>query len=252
MALEGLLPVCHSFACFLAPRANEQIYNAASERRKIIYVGALAGLLPGGPGHSHQSVRDIAALGAVPGLRLVEPCTETETAMLLEEAVEGSEDSTFIRLTSIPVMPSYQLPDGYLPIKGQGVALKEGGDFTVIGYGPVLLNEAALALEILAAEGVRGRLINLPWLNRIDRGWLETIAAGSRLIVALDNHYDQGGQGMMLGAALAGLAASSRPAFVSIGLDRWPECGRNHEVLAAHGLNADELAKRFRSALERC
>ena len=44
-------------------RPNEQIYNNATERTKVIYVGSLAGLLPGGPGHSHQSVRDISALG---------------------------------------------------------------------------------------------------------------------------------------------------------------------------------------------
>ncbi len=64
MALAGLLPVVHSFACFLTPRANEQIYNNATEGTKVIYVGSLAGLVPGGPGHSHQSVRDIALMGA--------------------------------------------------------------------------------------------------------------------------------------------------------------------------------------------
>ena len=67
MALAGLLPVVHSFACFLSTRPNEQIYNNATEGSKVIYVGSLAGIVPGGPGHSHQSVRDISALGAMPG-----------------------------------------------------------------------------------------------------------------------------------------------------------------------------------------
>jgi transketolase len=69
MALEGLLPVVHSFACFLSTRANEHIYNNATERKKIIYTATLAGAVPGGPGHSHQSVRDISAIGSVPGPR---------------------------------------------------------------------------------------------------------------------------------------------------------------------------------------
>ena len=30
LALKGLLPVVHSFACFLTPRPNEQIYNNAT------------------------------------------------------------------------------------------------------------------------------------------------------------------------------------------------------------------------------
>ena len=73
LAQMGLLPLCHSFACFLSTRPNEQIYNAATEHEKVIYAGSLAGLLPGGPGHSHQSVRDISALGAVPGCRWWNP-----------------------------------------------------------------------------------------------------------------------------------------------------------------------------------
>src|SRR5438093_828562 len=73
MARGGMLPVVHSFACFLTTRANEQMYNNATERTKIIYVGTLAGVIPGGPGHSHQSVRDISAIGSIPGLVAIEP-----------------------------------------------------------------------------------------------------------------------------------------------------------------------------------
>ena len=73
MARRGVLPIVHSFACFLSARPNEQIYNQCTEGTKVIYVGSLAGLIPGGPGHSHQSVRDISALRGVPNLSLLEP-----------------------------------------------------------------------------------------------------------------------------------------------------------------------------------
>ena len=81
LALAGMLPVCHSFACFLSTRPNEQIYNQATEKTKVVYVGSLAGLVPGGPGHSHQSVRDIATLASVPNLELIEPSCEAEAAL---------------------------------------------------------------------------------------------------------------------------------------------------------------------------
>src|ERR1051326_2179794 len=59
LALAGRLPVAHSFACFLSTRANEHIYNNATERTKIVYTATLAGVVPRGPGHPHQSGRRI-------------------------------------------------------------------------------------------------------------------------------------------------------------------------------------------------
>jgi transketolase len=89
MARRGALPVVHSFACFLAARPNEQIYNQCSEHSKVVYVGSLAGLLPGGPGHSHQSVRDISALAAVPHLLMAEPTAEAEVAPLFKALLDA-------------------------------------------------------------------------------------------------------------------------------------------------------------------
>ena len=103
MALQGLLPVVHSFACFLSTRANEHIYNNATERRKIIYTATLAGAIPGGPGHSHQSVRDISAIGSVPGLTAIEPCCERESRLAIRWAIERNDASTYLRFVNVPL-----------------------------------------------------------------------------------------------------------------------------------------------------
>src|SRR5262249_39460423 len=154
LALQGMLPILHSFACFMMPRANEQIYNNASEGRKIIYVASLAGLVPGGPGHSHQSVRDIAISGANPGLTIVEPSTEAETRLALRWAVEENEGSTFIRLVSIPVVVPFRLPEGHRLQRGTGLVLRDGVDALLIAYGPVMLAEAMKAATELAGERI--------------------------------------------------------------------------------------------------
>ena len=73
LARHGLLPIVNSFASFLASRANEQIYNQASERSKVVYALHYAGLIPAGPGKSHQSIRDVSLLGALPDLTVVHP-----------------------------------------------------------------------------------------------------------------------------------------------------------------------------------
>src|SRR5262245_31966082 len=103
MALAGLLPIAHSFACFLSTRANEQIYNNATEGTKVRYTATLAGLVPAGPGHSHQSVRDISAIGSVPGLVAIEPCCEREARFAIRWAIEEHTRSTYLRFVNLPI-----------------------------------------------------------------------------------------------------------------------------------------------------
>lgn len=243
MALRGLVPVVHSFACFLSTRPNEQIYNNASERTKIIYTGSLAGLIPGTPGHSHQSVRDISALGGMPHLVLIEPSCESEVGQAVEWAVFANAESTYLRLTSIPVDAPFTLPDGYQLTPGRGVTLRAGTDVLVIGYGPVLLGQAWRAAEKLAAEGTSVQLVNLPWLNRVDDDWLRETVRDFARIVTLDNHYVAGGQGEMLAARLSRLGISAR--VENLGVLDFPRCGQHDEVLRAHRLDAGSLAAVF-------
>ena len=250
MALEGLLPVVHSFACFLSTRANEHIYNNATERRKIIYTATLAGVVPGGPGHSHQSVRDISAIGSVPGLTAIEPCSEREARLAIRWAVESNDASTYLRFVNVPVDLPYSLPQSYALEVGRGVTLRGASgksDVAVVGYGPILLSNAWHAAEDLAAEGVRAAVINLPWLNRIDDAWVRDVLGQFPVIVTLDNHYLSLGQGQMIAAALArnGVRAEVR----SIGLTDVPACGTNAEVLAHHGLDRASIANAIRSCI---
>jgi transketolase len=243
MALQGLLPVVHSFACFLASRPVEHIYNNASERTKVIYVGSLAGLLPGGPGHSHQAVNDIAVLSAIPGMEAVEPCCSQEVAPLLDYLAHEAEGSGYLRLVSIPCDIPYSLPEDYRVAPGAGVHLREGSDAVIIGYGPVLLPEAWRAAEILASrDGFDVAVVNLPWLNRIDHDWLTGAIAGKSAIFTLDNHLLEGGQGRMIAAAVAGLGIKDAPVVKRFGPIDFPVCGQNDEVLKTHGLDAESLA----------
>src|SRR6185503_17314453 len=172
MARRGALPIVHSFACFLAARPNEQIYNQASESTKVIYVASLAGLLPGGPGHSHQSVRDISALAAVPGLVMAEPSAEAEVQPLLDALVEGP-GSGYLRLVSVKWPLPFASPAGYRPEVGKGWTAREGADGVIFACGPWLVSNACQAADdVEASTGARLAVVVLPWLNRVDEAWL--------------------------------------------------------------------------------
>jgi transketolase len=246
MALAGLVPVVHSFACFLSARPNEQIYNNATEGKKIIYVGSLAGMIPGGPGHSHQATRDISSLAAVPGLTLVEPSLGDEVAPLLDWCLNENAGSSYLRLVSVPVEFPAIDPEPFRVRPGYGRRLKPGRGIAFLGYGPVLLAEAVRASDLLDGEGSTVGVYSFPWLNRVDPAWLRAMAAEYSTLVVIDNHYAIGGlfdrfavtlvQNPEIGLRLAPVA-----------LDRIPECGTNAEILNAHGMSAEALASVVRA-----
>ena len=245
LALSGYLPVAHSFACFLTPRANEQIYNNATEKTKVVYVGSLAGVVPGGPGHSHQAVRDIAALGAVPGLTMVEPSCVDAVGPLVKHCLSPETGSAYIRLVSIPCEIPFSFPPAWRPRVGQGVVLRTGIDVLVIGHGPVMMSEAWHAIEAVADHGPSIELVDLPWLNKVDGEWLAKVAAG-RPVITLDNHYREAGQGVMIAATLAEFGHAA--GVTRVGLDEIPVSGTNAEVLRHHRLDRESLAELFRTA----
>ena len=248
MALAGLLPVCHSFACFLSTRPNEQIYNNATERRRVIYVGSLAGLLPGGPGHSHQSVRDISALGAIPGMALIEPFSESEARAAVRWAVHEAPGSVYLRLVSVPWALGFEPPAVDVLSPGRGSVLRPVGEILFVAAGPVMVAGAWHAADLLAADGVEAGVVALPWLRGVDGAWLADLA-GDALIVTLDNHYLAGGQGDAVLAALAADAPEAAARVHKVGVTSVPKSGGNDEVLAAHGLDAAGIAAQVRSRL---
>ena len=240
MALNGLLPVVHSFACFLSTRPNEQIYNNCTERTKIVYVGSLAGVTPGGPGHSHQSVRDISALAAMPGMTLVEPSCAAEVGPLLSWCVNDNAGSSYMRLVSVPVQVPFTFPTQRSK-KGQGTVIRGGAGVAVIAYGMVLLSNAYSAAERLAEQqNVNVKVISLPWLNTVDPDWLESVLEGISTVICLDNHYVIGGQGDMVGREIAKNAAIGAK-LVQAGVESIPPSGTNDQVLKSVGLDVGSI-----------
>jgi transketolase len=236
MARQGLLPVVNSFAAFLAARANEQIYNQASERTKVIYALHYAGLIPAGPGKSHQSVRDISLLGALPNVTVVQPGSAAETKAVLRWAVEAAAGNVVVRLAIGPSPRRLDLPD---VTPGHGAVLREGTDAMLFAYGPVMLHEALLAAELL--EG-RLQVVNMPWLNRVDAQWLHDLVEPFGELFVLEDHAPVGG----LGDALRRVGGSSVHVF---GVEGWPACGTPAEALRYHGLDGSSLADRIAIAL---
>jgi transketolase len=242
MALAGLIPIVHSFACFLTSRASEQIYNNCTQGGKVIYVGSLAGVLPGGPGHSHQAVRDITSMSAMPGLTIVEPINAKQVKSALSWAVNKSEGSTYLRLTSIPYEQNSELSEISELQAGKGQTVREGSDVLVIAFGPVMAFQALQAATILSKKGISVAVVATPWINKINQNWIKSALGNVRHIVTLENHYTECGAGSFYITTLACLGLLSNRNAFALGVDEIPVCGRNDEVLTYHRLTGDLLA----------
>jgi transketolase len=247
LARQGLLPVVNSFASFLASRANEQIYNNASEGTKIVYALHYAGLIPAGPGKSHQSVRDVSLLGALPNMVVVQPCNAAETRLLLQWAIREAAENVALRLAIGPSPRRIELPAGYVPTPGVGFELVEGDAALVLSYGPVMLHEALAAAEVLRAQGVRVAVAGMPWLNRIDAGWLADVGARFSDVVVVEDHAPVGALGDALRRALADAGKAQPPRVTVLGVEGWPACGTPPEALQAHGLDGASIARRIQA-----
>lgn len=245
LALEGFLPVVNTFASFLSARANEQIYNNACEQTRIIYVNHYAGLIPAGPGQSHQSIRDISLFGALPNFEIVQPCNANETRMLVEYIVNESPENCVLRLNIGPSPRMIQLPLDYHLIKGCGVTLVEGNDAILFAYGPVMLNEALVSAEILRDRGFQLRVVNMPWLNRINAEWLNDVAGECRAIYVLEDHAPVGGLGQMMLRTMKHERILETTPFQVFAVEGFPACGTPAEALSFHLLDGASLAQRI-------
>ncbi len=250
LALHGFLPIVNSFGVFLASRSNEQIYNNATEKTKIIYVCHYAGLIPAGPGKSHQSLRDISLFGALPDFVILEPGNEVETRQALEWCVHEAKQSCMIRLVIGPSPRVISVTEDYQFRFGRGNVLNEGSDAVLFSYGPVMLNEALTAAEILNREGFSLKVINMPWLNQVDINWLEAAIGPCDTAIVVDDHSQYGGLGdSLLNAFMSSDTLRGRQ-LLKFAVEGHPACGTPPEVLYYHGLSGEKLAARILQAMK--
>lgn len=150
-----------------------------------------------------------------------------------------------IRLIISPSPRTIELPQDYQLSFGKGTVLKNGKDAVLFAYGPVLLNEALVAGEILAEKNFSLKIVNLPWLNRIDLNWLEETVGDQKSIYVLDNHMHYGGLGdCLLNTAMRSNTLRSRR-VIKFAVEQYPACGTPLETLAYHKLDGQNLATRI-------
>ena len=245
LARMGMIPVVNTFASFLAARANEQIYNNAGEKTKVIYTCHFSGMIPAGPGKSHQSVRDISLFGALPNITIIQPCNGEEAKWATEYCVNTAKENCMLRLVIGPSPEKIELPKEYTFKVGVGTELTTGTDAMLFSYGPVMLHEALVAADYLKKIGFNLKVVNMPWLNKINKEWMKKIVKDQKRIFILEDHSAFGGLGDRILNWLVEIDEIKNKEFINLGLKEYPECGTPLEVLEYHKLDGKSLAQRI-------
>ena len=248
LALADKLPIVNTYAAFLTSRSNEQIFNNSSEGSKIIYVGHLAGILPAKPGKSHQGIRDISLLRAIPDMVICQPCNVLELRELLDFLVYDTPQSSYVRLEHSVPKKDIQLPKNYKVKFGKGAILAKGNDAVVFGYGPLLLSETLLAREELKKEDISIKVVNLPWLNNIDEKWLIDVIGDIKFVFCVENHSTVGGQSEEILRILSRNNVNVK--FYSLGIEGYGRSGEDTEILGYHGIDSSNIAKKIKRELK--
>jgi len=244
IASTGKKVICSSFAMFAAGRAFEQVRNSIGYPHLNVIIGAThAGISVGEDGATHQCNEDIALMRTIPSMTIINPADETEAKLAVRAALDhdGPVYMRFGRL-AVPVV----FGDDYKFEIGKGVELKEGADVTVIATG-LMVKEALEAHELLKAEGISARIINIATIKPLDKEIVLKAAKETGAIVTAEEHSVIGG----LGSAVSEYLAEEYPVpVVKLGVyDRFGYSGPAPKLLDEFGLRAVNIVEKVKKAI---
>ena len=243
LASTGKIVFASSFAMFAAGRAFEQIRNSIAYPKLNVKIGAThAGISVGEDGATHQCLEDIALMRSLPGMVIINPADDIEARLAVKAAIEhnGPVYMRFGRLAVEDVNPA-----DYKFELGKGVQLADGTDVSIIATG-LMVGEALKAREILAADGISARVINIHTIKPLDKEIIAKAANETGAIVTCEEHYIMGG----LGSAVCEAVCESIPVPVKIiGTDRFGKSGKPAELFKEYGLTAENIAKTAKEAV---
>ena len=246
VAATGKTVFVSSFAMFAAGRAFEQVRNSIGYPHLNVKIGAThAGVSVGEDGATHQCCEDIALMRTIPGMTIINPADAVEARAAVFQAMEidGPVYMRFGRL-AVPVI----FDEDYTFEVGKGVELKAGSDVTIVATG-LMVAEALKAFDLLAAQGVSARIINMATIKPIDREIILKAAQETGAIVTAEEHSVIGG----LGSAVCDLLAENCPVpVVKVGVnDTFGISGPAAELLEYHGLTAANIAEKAKAVMQR-
>ena len=232
-------------ACFLSTRSYEQCkIDAAYSNTNVKLIGISGGVSYGALGMSHHSAQDIAAMSAIPNMRVYIPSDHLQTAELIK-ALLKDEKPAYIRVGRNAVDPIYE--EGNVPFEmDKATVVTKGEDIAIIACGE-MVKPAKDAAAILAEEGIAATVLDMYCVKPLDEKSVIEAAAHARAVLTVEEHAPFGGLGSMV-AQVVGRECPRKVFNMSLP-DAPVITGTSMEVFDTYGLNAEGIAAKARELL---
>ena len=244
LALGGLKPVVAIYSTFLQRAFDQMIVDVSLADCNVVFAIDRGGLV-GEDGPTHHGAYDIAYCRMIPGMRMIAPSDEAElvnalhTALRIGGPVAVRYPRGCGRGVAVPTKGKVQ------PV-GESSTLREGSDVAILAFGGMVAN-ALDAAEILAADGIDARVVDMRWVKPLDEAAIAS-AAETRLVVTVENGIISGGAGEGVLDALSRMKATVPTLVLGID-DSFVPHGKISQLLVDLGLDAEGIAASVKQRL---
>jgi transketolase len=239
LATCGKLPFVCTYAAFGSMRMCEQIRQSICYPKLNVKIACShGGFTPANDGASHQAIEDYGILRTLPNMTVVVPCDYYSTRALVRAAA-AHYGPVYLRFTRDAVPFVYDKNDCDFVI-GRARTLRDGQDVCIIAAGAVM-SLALEACEILKAQGVSARLIDMHTIKPIDKETVLRAINEIGCLVTVEDHNIING----LGSAVCEIVAEAgRGKVARMGAqDQFGESAPYYELLEKNGVTAENIAK---------
>ena len=246
LALAGKQPFANTFAVFASGRPYDQIRTSVcTAKLNVRVVGSSSGLSDFGDGATHQSIDDVAIMRVLPNMTVLCPADGIEMASMIE-AVVDYVGPVYIRSCRNDV-PDI-LPADYRFEFSKPYIVREGTDITVFAMG-TMVAAALRAAEILAAEGISLRVVNVSTIKPFDDARAVELVQGMKGVVTAEEHSIIGGLASTMAYALRGIGIPNETVAIN---DMFGQSSHHYEdLLALYGLTDKDIAEKARLVMSK-
>lgn len=219
-------------ASFLTTRSYEQAkVDVAYSGTNVTLIGISGGISYGALGMTHHSLQDIAAMSAIPGMRVYLPSDRHQTKFLIESLLEDDLPA-YVRVGRHAVEDIYDENTSF--VFDRAVVKGDGTDLLIVACGE-MVRPAAAAAGLLEKEQIHAAVLDMYCIKPLDTRTLIEYASKAKAVLTVEEHSPFGGLGAMVSQAVAGVCPKK---VINMTLPDAPVItGEAKEVFDYYGLN---------------